>query len=403
MSGGILAGLRVVEGSAFVAAPLGGLTLAQMGAEVIRFDPIGGGLDYRRWPVTADGQSLFWAGLNKGKRSVCVDLRRPEGQELLTALITAPGEDAGIFLTNFPARGWLRYETLAARRPDLIMLNVLGTRDGGTAIDHTVNARVGFPLITGPKDAAGPVNHTLPAWDLVTGQMAATGILAAERHRRRSGEGQLIRLALMDVALAVAGHLGYLAEVQVNEADRERTGNELYGAFGRDFPTADGRRVMVVGLTPGQWQALGRVTGLEETLAAAGAAAGLDFTQEGDRYRGRAAIAALVGPWIAARRYEEVAAAFDAAGLCWGPYRSVRQALAEDPDCSVDNPLFADMEQPGIGRYLVPGAPLDFSAAPRVPPAPAPRLGADTEYVLADILGLPDREIARLMDAGVVA
>ena len=80
----LLSGLRVVEGSAFVAAPLGGLTLAQLGADVIRFDTIGGGLDYRRWPVTEEGVSLYWAGLNKGKRSIAIDLSKPEGRELAT-------------------------------------------------------------------------------------------------------------------------------------------------------------------------------------------------------------------------------------------------------------------------------------------------------------------------------
>ena len=100
---GILSGLRIVEGSAYVAAPLGGMTLAQLGADVIRFDQIGGGLDYHRWPLAADGQSLFWAGLNKGKRSIQIDLSSPEGRELADALITAPGETGGLFLTNFPA------------------------------------------------------------------------------------------------------------------------------------------------------------------------------------------------------------------------------------------------------------------------------------------------------------
>ena len=126
---GILAGMRVVEGSAFVAAPLGGMTLAQLGADVIRFDPIGGGLDATRWPVTADGKSLFWAGLNKGKRSIAVDLRSPRGKELLTELITAPGDDAGLFLTNFPAAGWLDFNKLTSRRPDLIVVNIVGNTD----------------------------------------------------------------------------------------------------------------------------------------------------------------------------------------------------------------------------------------------------------------------------------
>lgn len=148
---GILSGLRVVEGSAFVAMPLGGMTLAQLGADVIRFDPIGGGLDYTRWPVTLDGQhSLFWAGLNKGKRSIAIDFRKPEGQELLTQLICAPGENAGLFLTNFPIRGWLGYEILKAQREDLIMVNLSGRWDGTSEVDYTVNPQVGFPMVTGP-------------------------------------------------------------------------------------------------------------------------------------------------------------------------------------------------------------------------------------------------------------
>src|SRR4026209_67177 len=104
VSGAPLRGLRVVEGSAFVAAPLGGMTLAQMGADVIRIDTLGGGLDYRRWPVTEAGTSLFWCGLNKSKRSVALDLQSPEGRELAMALVCAGGDDAGMFVTNFPPR-----------------------------------------------------------------------------------------------------------------------------------------------------------------------------------------------------------------------------------------------------------------------------------------------------------
>ena len=135
----------MIEGSAFVAAPLGGMTLAQLGADVIRFDNIGGGLDYKRWPVTKDGHSLYWADLNKGKRSIAVDLRSPEGKELLMQLICSPGQDAGLFLTNFPDRGWLSYDALQQKRNDLIKLTIQGDRHGGTAVDYTVNARAGFP------------------------------------------------------------------------------------------------------------------------------------------------------------------------------------------------------------------------------------------------------------------
>ncbi len=186
---GILNGLRVVEGTAFVAAPSGGMALAQLGADVIRFDPIGGSLDFGRWPLTHDGKSLCWAGLNKGKRSICVDFRDPRGQELLTRLICAPGEDAGIFSTNFPARGWLSYESLKAQRGDLIMINLTGRRDGGSEVDYTVNPQIGFPMLTGPAGSTEPVNHVLPAWDFITGQMIALAMLAAERHRRLTWPG----------------------------------------------------------------------------------------------------------------------------------------------------------------------------------------------------------------------
>ena len=136
---GILAGMRIVEGSAFVAAPLGGMTLAQLGADVIRFDPIGGGLDYHRWPITREGTSLFWHGMNKGKRSIQVDIGKPEGQELISNLLSRPGENEGMFLTNFPARGWLAFDALCEKRKDLIYVNILGDRKGGTAVDYTVN------------------------------------------------------------------------------------------------------------------------------------------------------------------------------------------------------------------------------------------------------------------------
>ncbi len=190
---GILSGLRVVEGTAFVAAPLGGMTLAQLGADVIRFDLTGGGLDYGRWPITADGMSLCWAGLNKGKRSIAVDFRQPRGQELLTQLISLPGENSGIFSTNFPAKGWLSYDALRSHRADLIMANLVGRRDGGSEVDYTVNPQIGIPFLTGPTDWSGPVNHVLPAWDLITGHMIAVGLLAAERHRRITGQGQLVK------------------------------------------------------------------------------------------------------------------------------------------------------------------------------------------------------------------
>jgi len=400
---GMLDGLRVIEGSAYVAAPLGGMTLAQLGADVIRFDQIGGGLDRNRWPVTDDGQSLFWAGLNKGKRSIQVDLRSDRGKELLTALISEPGEDSGILLTNFPARGWLSYEALRQHRGDLIMAAITGNHDGSSAVDYTVNPATGFPWATGPRNLGVPFNHLLPAWDAITGTLAATGVLAAERHRRRTGEGQLVSVALSDVAFAMVGNLGKIAEVQVCRHERQKEGNYLYGAFGRDFLTADNRRVMVVALTPHQWKALVEATGLRAAFDLVEEAMGVDLSKEGDRFAAREVLGAILKPWTVSRTLAEIGEIFDRHGVSWGPYQTFTELVDQDPRCSTANPMFEEVEQPGIGTYLMAGSPLLFSELGRLPPTRAPALGEHTDEILADLLSLSETEIGRLHDDGVVA
>jgi 2-methylfumaryl-CoA isomerase len=397
--GGILEGLTVVEGSAFVAAPLGGMTLAQLGADVIRFDDLGGGLDFTRWPLAAEGQSLFWAGLNKGKRSLRVDLRSEEGRELVSAVIAS----AGIFLTNFPARGWLAYDTLKGRRDDLVMVHLKGNRDGSSEVDYTVNPATGFPWATGPRNLTEPLNSVLPAWDIAMGELAAVGLLAAERHRTRTGQGQLVEVALSDVAFAVVGHLGRVAEAQLESRDSpRRDGNYLYGAFGHDFLTRDERHVMVVALTNRQWEALLDVTGTRQQMAKINEATGVDLDTESGRFEDRDLIAAILRPWFQSRDLADIRAAFDGTGVSWGPYQTFRQLVDDDPRVSVDSGMWEEVEHPGVGRYRMPGTPLDFSAVARAPVRRAPALGEHTAEVLNDLLGLSDAEIGRLVDRGVV-
>ncbi|MGZ8622082.1 MAG: CoA transferase, partial [Solirubrobacterales bacterium] len=359
--------MRVVEGSAFVAAPLGGMTLAQLGADVIRFDPIGGGLDQHRWPVNEEGKSLFWAGMNKGKRSIQLDLRAPAGKELAAELITAPGEERGLFLTNFPVRGWLDYEALSERRADLVMVSINGNHDGSSAVDYTVNPATGFPWATGPRNVSVPFNHLLPAWDAITGTLAAGGMLAAERHRSRTGEGQLVRVALSDVAFAMVGHLGKIAEAQVLRRERHKEGNYLYGAFGRDFRTKEGRRIMIVALTNRQWRSLVAATDLHDAFEKIEQMLDLDLDLEGDRFAAREVIGSILKPWTIARTMEEIRGVFDANGVCWGPYQTFMELVDHDPRCSDENPMFEQLEQPGIGSYLMSGSPLNFGKVERVP------------------------------------
>lgn len=400
---GPLSGMRVIEGSAFVAAPSGGMALAQLGAEVIRFDPIGGGLDYKRWPLTEDGFSLYWAGLNKGKKSIQVDLRSGEGQEILQALITAPGEDAGYFLTNFPAKGWLSFDNLCQRREDLIMLNVLGNHDGTTALDYTVNAAMGYPAVTGPEGFDGVINHVLPAWDIVCGQTAAMGLLAAGRHRERTGEGQFIQLALSDVALSAVAALGHIAEAQMLESERERIGNDLYGALGRDYGTSDSNRVIAVAITRKQWKALCSACEMTEAMEQLAAEEGLDLEEnEGDRFKARDRIHPHIEQWCQTRTLEEVRQVWDDLGVCWGPYQTFKELVNQDKRVSETNPMFSTINQPGIGSYLSPKSPLNFQSILQSEPLVAPLLGEHTEEILGGTLNLSENEIGKLYDNKII-
>jgi 2-methylfumaryl-CoA isomerase len=397
----ILSGLRVVEVSAFIAAPLGGMTLAQLGADLIRIDPIGGNIDYRRWPVAPNGDSLYWASLNKAKRSVALALDTPAGREIAQAIIAAPGKDAGILLTNLPASGWMDYATLSAKRADLIMLRLTGNYDGSGAVDYTVNCASGFPIATGFDER--PINHVLPAWDIAAGLYLSTGLLAAERARSRNGQGQEVTLSLSDVMLASVGNLGYLADVQVNDNVRPPMGNDLYGALGRDFATADGRRIMIVAISNRQWRAIGKATGLTDALAMIGPRLNVDLNSESGRFHARADIFAVLDGWCAARSLAEVAAAFEGSGVLWGPYQDFKQLLRDDPRCSLANPMFGAVTQSSVDGVLTAGSPLGFGNALRRPPTAAPLLGQDTDAVLAEVLGLSAAAIGKLHDAGTVA
>lgn len=399
----LLKGLRVVEGSAFVAAPTCGLYLAQMGAEVIRFDAIGGGPDFRRWPLAQNGSSLYWEGLNKGKKSIALNLASPAGREIAQRLATAPGKDAGLFVTNFPVDGFLSYETLRKLREDLICVRVMGWADGAQAMDYTINAALGLPQMTGPADDARPVNHVLAAWDLLTGAYCAFGLVSALLARTRSGEGREIRAPLSDIGAATMANLGFTAETMLAGRQRPRMGNDIFGAFGRDFITRDGQTLMLLAITPKQWSKALEALGLTAEVAALEAELGVTFTtDEGVRFTHRARLYPLFERAFAKRTAAELAPAFDAGGVTWGAYQPLEAAL-DDPRLFKGNPVFEDIRHPSGLSYPAPGAMATIPQDVRGEVRPAPRLGQHTDEVLAEVLGMSSVEIAKLHDGGVVA
>lgn len=391
-----LAGVRIVEISSFVAVPLAGMTLTQLGAEVIRVDPIGGAADYRRWPLTSDGESIYWAGLNKGKRSLAVDMRSEEGQELVARLIA----ESGVFITNVAGRQWHSYDALTRLRPDLIHVEVSGRADGGTGVDYTINAAIGFPLVTGPAELATPANHVLPAWDVSCGLYVALSLVAALRHRDATGHGQRISIPLENVALATAGNLGLLTEAMINGTSRQRIGNAVYGTYGQDFTSSDGAAFMVVALTGRHFRDLTKLTGTADAVASLAESLGADFSDEGERYTHRDALSPLFAAWFTAHTGAEIAAGLAATSVLWERYRTFAETAVDDSVTA--NPMFTELDQPRVGRYLAPGLPVSIDGTyPAAVPAPA--LGDDTAAVLGAWLSLSADDIDGLLRSGTVA
>lgn len=190
------------------------------------------------------------------------------------------------------------------------------------------------------------MNHVLPAWDLLTGAYAAFATLSAERHRRMTGIGQEVTVPLSDMAMASLGHMGQIAEV-LTGGDRPRMGNALFGAFGRDFATADGQRVMVVAITAKQWSGLLEALQLHAPIAQIEATYNVSFAHDEDvRFKYRAVLFPVFERAIEALALPALKSAFDQNGVCWGAYQSLSHSLREDPRLSLQNPLFQMLEHP---------------------------------------------------------
>lgn len=392
----LLNGLSVIEASSFVASPTAGLYLAQMGAEVIRVDQIGGGPDFHRWPVTQDNDSLYWENLNRAKKSVALDLSSPQGRELLQELVRKTGQ----LVTNFPAESFLSHAILSEGRSDLVTVRVMGWADGSPALDYTVNNSVGYPMLTGT--GTEPVNHVLPAWDLLTGAYAAFAMLAAVRHREQSGKGSEVRIPLSDVAIGTVANLGGIAEVLYSGSNRPRLGNAVYGLFGRDFVTADGVRTMIVVVTLRQWANLVAALNLGSAVAALEAERGVSFaTDDGLRFTHRDALFPMFEAAIGARSHADLSAAFDAGGIVHSAYRTMQDAV-NDPALVADNPVFGSAPNPSGFDYPAAGSFATVPQLERQAARSAPLNGSNSEEILAERLGLSSMQIATLIDAGTV-
>ena len=400
----LLNDLSIVEVSSFVASPTAGLYCAQMGAEVIRIDQIGGGLDYDRYMQTAEGRSLAWENLNRAKKSVALDLRSAEGRELCVGLARATGQ----LITNLPEKSFLSHAAVSEGRPDMISVRIMGWHDGRQAMDFTVNAASGYPLMTGPaewdQETAPPVNQVLPAWDFITGAYCAFALMAALHHRAATGEGSEVRVPLGDVAIGTMANSGAMAEMLYRGGDRPRLGNAIWGALGRDFESRDGKRFMVAVLTPNQWNAMVGALDIAEPIAALEAETAVEFARsDHNRFVHREALFAIVQEAAGRLDYTELAERLTKAGATFERYRTMFEA-ANDPVLVTDNPLFGPSPaNPSGFAYPAPRSLAHLGGQPAADPSPAPYLGQHSEEVLATRLGLSSGAIHALIDRGIVA
>jgi len=400
----LLNDLSIIEVSSFVASPTAGLYCAQMGAEVIRVDHKAGGLDYDRYLLTKEGRSLAWENLNRAKKSVALDLRSGEGRELCVELAAKTGQ----CITNLPEKSFLSHAAMQAKRSDMVSARIMGWHDGRQAMDFTVNAASGYPLMTGPEEwdaqTAPPISQPLAAWDFITGAYTAFTLMSGLHHRAATGDGIEMRVPLGDVAIGTFANSGALAEMRYRDSNRERLGNAIWGAFGRDFQAKDGTRFMVAALTQKQWAGLVTAFDLAEPIAALESELNVDFNA-GDRprFEHRHRLFELFQNASQQHDYATLAERMAAHGCTFEKYRSHHEA-ATDPVLVDNNPLFGPSPaNPSGFDYPATRSFANMPALEAGDPLPAPFLGEHSEEILAERLGLSSGAIAKLIDAGTVA
>ena len=375
-----LDGVRVLELARFQAGPRGGMILSDLGAEVIKIEPPGGE-ETRRHPPMVRGQSVYFTVYNRGKKSICLDLRSAAGKDVFAALV----KKSDVVLENFRP-GVMRamgfdYDRLRALNPGIILVSVSGFGQYGPyterpAFDPLGQAMSGLMTLTG-QPVGQPLGTASSVVDRYTALHATIGTLAALRHRERTGEGQLVDVCLLDSALTM---------VEIPTTYYLATGMEG-GEGGR--PPYRARDGWVVISAAGREMAarLMRIVGAEED------ATPMPGSSVGDRRR------AFVERWCAEHTVEEICTILTDAGVPVGPVRTIPE-VAKDAHLW-EREMLVKMDDAVAGEMFVPGVTIKMSRTPgRVGPVPTP--GQHTDDVLREVLGLDGPAIETLRAQGAV-
>lgn len=392
---GALDGIRVLDLSQGAAGPICTMHLGDLGARVVKVEPPGGEWGRALGPPFVGDVAAAFIGMNRNKRSVVVDLKRPGGRDIVARLAAHTDVLVESFRPGVMARLGLGYETLAADHPRLVYCAISAFGQDGPwrhrpGVDGIVQGASGLMSVTGEPDG-GPVKVGVPAADTSAGFLAAQGVLAALFARERTGRGQRVDVALLDALLAF--QTVPLAMYLASGTPPGRTGSgAAYAAPNEAFPTRDGF-IMVAAYTPERWAALCEVLGRRDLAADA------RFASNEARVRHRAALRAALTPIFRTRSSAEWVSALDAADIICGPIATYPEVVAH-PQVRHNN-MVVSFEHPRLGRTAVIGSPLRLSETPTAVTRPAPLPGEHSVEVLLEA-GFSVREIAAAAAAGVV-
>ncbi len=394
---GPLAGLKVVELGQLIAGPFAAKTLADFGADIIKIEPPGAGDPLRQWRLIKDGTSVWWQVQSRNKRSVALDLRDPQAQDIVRLLAA----DADVLIENFrpgAMEGWgLGPEALLRLNPRLIMLRVSGYGQTGPYRDKpgfgvVAEAMGGLRHLTAEPGRV-PVRVGVSLGDTLASLHGVIGILMALHERQRSGQGQVIDVALFEAVFNCMESL--LPEYSAFGAVREPAGSALPGiAPSNAYRCADGGYALIAGNGDSIFKRLMTAIGRDDL--------GGDpaLADNSGRVARVAEIDAAIGTWATQRSVTEVLAALDAAAVPAGRIYSVAD-IAADPHYQARG-MIETVRMPDGCELSVPGIVPKLSRTPGSHRRNAPALGQDTDAVLGEI-GLTPAQIQALKDKGIIA
>ncbi|MFS2009223.1 CaiB/BaiF CoA transferase family protein [Azospirillum sp. CT11-132] len=398
---GPLSHIRVLELSRVLAGPWSAQTLADLGADVIKVERPGAGDDTRAWgPPWAGDQSAYFLSTNRGKRSITIDFERPEGQELVRKLAA----QADVVIENFKVGGLVKYgldyDSLKAVNPRLVYCSITGFGQTGpyrnrAGYDFMIQGMGGLMSITGQPDGepgGGPVKVGVAVTDIFTGLYATIGIMGALAHRDRTGEGQQVDLALLDVQVAVLANQAM--NCLVGGKAPQRLGNAHPNIVPyQAFATRDGYIILAVG-NDGQFAKFCAVAGRPDL------AKDERYATNPARVANRKELVALLEELIRTRDSHDWLAALEEVGVPCGPINDLT-AVFEDPQVKARN-IHQDLPHPTQGSVPTVASPIRYSGTPLVHDTAPPTLGQHTDTVLAESLGLSEADIASLREKGVI-